>query len=128
MLPQRWISACRQTARARIMDITTIIFYGFSLVLVLSALKVITAKNPVHAALFLVLSFFTAAAIWMLLKAEFHAITLVLVYVGAVMVLFMFILMLLLQFLFKEVTYRQQVQFCTLRRSAHKFFTKIHLN
>ena len=51
------------------MEITTIIFYCFALVLVLSALKVITAKNPVHAALFLVLSFFTAAAIWMLLKA-----------------------------------------------------------
>jgi NADH-quinone oxidoreductase subunit J len=77
------------------MDITTIIFYGFSLVLVLSALKVITAKNPVHAALFLVLSFFTAAAIWMLLKAEFLAILLVLVYVGAVMVLFLFVVMML---------------------------------
>ncbi|MDF7041590.1 NADH-quinone oxidoreductase subunit J, partial [Escherichia coli] len=71
------------------MEITTIIFYCFALVLVLAALKVITAKNPVHAALFLVLSFFTAAAIWMLLKAEFLAITLVLVYVGAVMVLFL---------------------------------------
>ncbi|AMP37208.1 NADH-quinone oxidoreductase subunit J [Ralstonia syzygii subsp. celebesensis] len=77
------------------MEITTIIFYCFSLVLVLSALKVITAKNPVHAALFLVLSFFTAAAIWMLLKAEFLAITLVLVYVGAVMVLFLFVVMMI---------------------------------
>lgn len=77
------------------MEITTIIFYCFALVLVLAALKVITAKNPVHAALFLVLSFFTAAAIWMLLKAEFLAITLVLVYVGAVMVLFLFVVMML---------------------------------
>ena len=77
------------------MEITTIIFYCFALVLVLAALKVITAKNPVHAALFLVLSFFTAAAIWMLLKAEFLAITLVLVYVGAVMVLFLFVVMMI---------------------------------
>ncbi len=95
MPPRLWMSACRQTARVRIMEITTIIFYCFSLVLVLSALKVITAKNPVHAALFLVLSFFTAAAIWMLLKAEFLAITLVLVYVGAVMVLFLFVVMMI---------------------------------
>ncbi len=95
MPPRLWTSACRKTARARIMEITTIIFYCFALVLVLSALKVITAKNPVHAALFLVLSFFTAAAIWMLLKAEFLAITLVLVYVGAVMVLFLFVVMML---------------------------------
>ncbi|AOE89975.1 NADH:ubiquinone oxidoreductase subunit J [Ralstonia solanacearum] len=95
MPPRLWMSACRKTARVRIMEITTIIFYCFSLVLVLSALKVITAKNPVHAALFLVLSFFTAAAIWMLLKAEFLAITLVLVYVGAVMVLFLFVVMMI---------------------------------
>ena len=95
MPSQLWTSACRKTARARIMEITTIIFYCFALVLVLAALKVITAKNPVHAALFLVLSFFTAAAIWMLLKAEFLAITLVLVYVGAVMVLFLFVVMML---------------------------------
>ncbi|CAG9176635.1 NADH-quinone oxidoreductase subunit J [Cupriavidus pampae] len=77
------------------MELTTTIFYVFALVLVLSALKVITAKNPVHAALFLVLSFFTAAAIWMLLKAEFLAILLVLVYVGAVMVLFLFVVMMI---------------------------------
>lgn len=95
MPSQLWTSACRKTARARIMEITTIIFYCFALVLVLAALKVITAKNPVHAALFLVLSFFTAAAIWMLLKAEFLAITLVLVYVGAVMVLFLFVVMMI---------------------------------
>lgn len=77
------------------MELTTTIFYVFALVLVLSALKVITAKNPVHSALFLVLSFFTAAAIWLLLKAEFLAILLVLVYVGAVMVLFLFVVMML---------------------------------
>ncbi|MNS67452.1 NADH-quinone oxidoreductase subunit J [compost metagenome] len=77
------------------MELTTAIFYVFALVLVLSALKVITAKNPVHSALFLVLSFFTAAAIWMLLKAEFLAILLVLVYVGAVMVLFLFVVMMI---------------------------------
>lgn len=79
----------------RTMELTTTIFYVFALVLVLSALKVITAKNPVHSALFLVLSFFTAAAIWMLLKAEFLAILLVLVYVGAVMVLFLFVVMMI---------------------------------
>jgi NADH-quinone oxidoreductase subunit J len=73
----------------------TVIFYVFSAVLVLSALRVITARNPVHAVLFLVLAFFTAAAIWLLLRAEFLAITLVLVYVGAVMVLFLFVVMML---------------------------------
>ena len=77
------------------MELTTTIFYVFALVLVLSALKVITAKNPVHSALFLVLAFFTAAAIWMILKAELLAILLVLVYVGAVMVLFLFVVMML---------------------------------
>jgi NADH-quinone oxidoreductase subunit J len=64
-------------------------------VMVLAGLRVITAKNPVHAALFLVLAFFNAAGIWMLLKAEFLAIVLVLVYVGAVMVLFLFVVMML---------------------------------
>ena len=64
-------------------------------ILVVAALRVITARNPVHAALFLVLAFFTAAAIWMLLQAEFLAIALVLVYVGAVMVLFLFVVMML---------------------------------
>src|SRR6202008_2545476 len=73
----------------------TIIFYAFAAVLLFSALRVITARNPVHSALFLVLSFFTAAAIWLLLRAEFLAITLVLVYVGAVMVLFLFVVMML---------------------------------
>ncbi|KAA0179683.1 NADH-quinone oxidoreductase subunit J [Cupriavidus sp. H18C1] len=77
------------------MEFTTTIFYVFAVVLVLSALKVITAKNPVHSALYLVLSFFTAAALWMLLQAEFLAILLVLVYVGAVMVLFLFVVMMI---------------------------------
>jgi NADH-quinone oxidoreductase subunit J len=72
-----------------------IFFYGFAAVLVVSALKVITAKNPVHAALFLVLAFFNAAGIWMLLEAEFLSIALILVYVGAVMVLFLFVVMML---------------------------------
>ncbi len=77
------------------MDLETIIFYIFATVLVFAAVRVITARNPVHSALFLVLAFFTAAAIWMLLRAEFLAITLVLVYVGAVMVLFLFVVMML---------------------------------
>ena len=77
------------------MNLETIIFYVFAAVLVFAALRVITARNPVHSALFLVLAFFTAAAIWMLLRAEFLAITLVLVYVGAVMVLFLFVVMML---------------------------------
>jgi NADH-quinone oxidoreductase subunit J len=70
-------------------------FYVFAAILVLSALRVITARNPVHSALFLVLAFFTSAALWMLLRAEFLAVTLVLVYVGAVMVLFLFVVMML---------------------------------
>jgi NADH-quinone oxidoreductase subunit J len=77
------------------MDAKTFLFYVFAAITVLSALRVVTARNPVHAALFLVLAFCTAAAIWMLLKAEFLAITLVLVYVGAVMVLFLFVVMML---------------------------------
>lgn len=77
------------------MDAQTALFYVFSAVLLLAALRVITARNSVHAALFLVLAFFQAAAIWMLLKAEFLAISLVLVYVGAVMVLFLFVVMML---------------------------------
>ncbi len=77
------------------MDSTTLFFYVFATIAVLASLKVITAKNPVHSALFLVLTFFSAACIWMLLKAEFLAITLVLVYVGAVMVLFLFVVMML---------------------------------
>ncbi|MBL8439438.1 MAG: NADH-quinone oxidoreductase subunit J [Zoogloeaceae bacterium] len=77
------------------MEFKTAIFYLFSAVMVIAALRVITARNPVHAALFLVLAFFNAAGIWMLLQAEFLAITLVLVYVGAVMVLFLFVVMML---------------------------------
>lgn len=71
------------------------VFYVLSVVLVLSALKVVTAKNPVHAALFLVLAFFTSAGLWLMLESEFLAISLVLVYVGAVMVLFLFVVMML---------------------------------
>jgi NADH-quinone oxidoreductase subunit J len=77
------------------MDAKTGLFYVFALVLLFAAFKVITARNPVHAALYLVLAFFQAAAVWILLKAEFLAITLVLVYVGAVMVLFLFVVMML---------------------------------
>ena len=73
----------------------TAIFYIFAVILIGAALRVITARNPVHAALALVLAFFTASALWMLLRAEFLAITLVLVYVGAVMVLFLFVVMML---------------------------------
>ncbi|MFZ6690307.1 NADH-quinone oxidoreductase subunit J [Undibacterium sp. SXout20W] len=77
------------------MEFTTALFYVFAAILILAATQVITARNPVHSALFLVLAFFTAAGIWMLLKAEFLAIVLVLVYVGAVMVLFLFVVMML---------------------------------
>lgn len=77
------------------MDFTTFVFYFLSAILVFAGLRVITARNPVHAAMFLVLAFFTAAGIWVLLQAEFLAITLVLVYVGAVMVLFLFVVMML---------------------------------
>lgn len=77
------------------MEFKTALFYVFSAIMILAATRVITARNPVHAALFLVLSFFSAAAIWLLLKAEFLAIVLVLVYVGAVMVLFLFVVMML---------------------------------
>ena len=77
------------------MTFQTAVFYVFAAILVFAALRVITVRSPVHAALWLVLSFFTAAAIWLLLGAEFLAITLVLVYVGAVMVLFLFVIMML---------------------------------
>ncbi len=75
--------------------VETVIFYIFAVATVTSATAVVTVKNPVHAALFLVLTFFTSAVIWMSLEAEFLAITLVLVYVGAVMVLFVFVVMML---------------------------------
>jgi len=77
------------------MPITEIIFYAFSVVLVAAAVAVITVRNPVSAALFLVLAFFSSAAIWMLLEVEFLAIILIMVYVGAVMVLFLFVIMML---------------------------------
>jgi NADH-quinone oxidoreductase subunit J len=72
-----------------------VVFYAFGGVLLASGLLVITARNPVHGVLFLVLAFFTAAALWLLLRAEFLALTLVVVYVGAVMVLFLFVVMML---------------------------------
>jgi len=77
------------------MEFTSFVFYVLSAILVLASLRVITATNPVHAALALVLAFFTAAGLWILLEAEFLAITLVLVYIGAVMVLFLFVVMML---------------------------------
>jgi NADH-quinone oxidoreductase subunit J len=76
-------------------DPITFFFWLFALITVFAALRVVTVRNPVHAALFLVLTFCSAAGIWLLLKAEFLAITLVLVYVGAVMVLFLFVVMML---------------------------------
>ena len=77
------------------MDVKTGLFYFFSIVLLFAAFRVITARNPVYAVLYLVLAFFQASALWLLLKAEFLAIALVLVYVGAVMVLFLFVVMML---------------------------------
>ena len=76
-------------------EFSTVVFYVFSAIMLFAASRVISVKNPVHAALFLVLAFFSASALWMLLKAEFLAIALVLVYVGAVMVLFLFVVMML---------------------------------
>ncbi len=77
------------------MAFQTFTFYAFAAILVFAALRVVTTRNPVQAALWLVLAFFTAAGVWILLQAEFLAITLVLVYVGAVMVLFLFVVMML---------------------------------
>ncbi|MBK9116276.1 MAG: NADH-quinone oxidoreductase subunit J [Betaproteobacteria bacterium] len=77
------------------MTFHTAIFYAFAAILIFAALRVVTTRNPVHAALWLVLCFFTAAGVWLLLHAEFLAIALVLVYVGAVMVLFLFVVMML---------------------------------
>jgi NADH-quinone oxidoreductase subunit J len=77
------------------MSVTEVLFYAFSAVLIVAALGVITARNPVHAAIFLVFAFFNSAILWLLLEAEFLAIVLVLVYVGAVMVLFLFVVMML---------------------------------
>lgn len=77
------------------MDFKSFVFYFFSAILVYASLRVVTLRNPVHAALHLVLAFFSASGIWVLLQAEFLAIALVLVYVGAVMVLFLFVVMML---------------------------------
>jgi len=77
------------------MSIEAVVFYFFATALVFAASMVITVRNPVHAALFLILSFFASSGLWLLLEAEFLAITLVLVYVGAVMVLFLFVVMML---------------------------------
>lgn len=77
------------------MEFTAVVFYLFAAILLIASVRVITARNPVHATLALVLAFFTAAGLWLLLEAEFLAITLVLVYVGAVMVLFLFVVMML---------------------------------
>jgi NADH-quinone oxidoreductase subunit J len=77
------------------MEFKTLLFYMFAAVLLMSAVRVITARNPVHAVLFLVLAFFNAAGIWLMLDAEFLAIALIMVYVGAVMVLFLFVVMML---------------------------------
>ncbi|TNF35783.1 MAG: NADH-quinone oxidoreductase subunit J [Gammaproteobacteria bacterium] len=77
------------------MTFIEVVFYAFSAIMIMGALGVITARNPVHSALFLVLTFVATSAIWLLLEAEFLAIALVLVYVGAVMVLFLFVVMML---------------------------------
>lgn len=77
------------------MDFQTFVFFFLSAILIVASLRVITARNPVHAALHLILAFFTCAGIWALLQAEFLAIALILVYVGAVMVLFLFVVMML---------------------------------
>ena len=77
------------------MTFFTFTFYAFAAILIFAGLRVITTRNPVHAALWLVLAFFTSGAIWLMLQAEFLAIALVLVYVGAVMVLFLFVVMML---------------------------------
>jgi len=77
------------------MPVEQIVFWTFSAVMVAAALRVITARNPVHSVMFLVLAFFTAAGLWLLLEAEFLGVVLVLVYVGAVMVLFLFVVMMI---------------------------------
>ena len=77
------------------MEFKTFVFYFLSVILVFASVRVVTLRNPVHAALHLVLAFFSASGVWILLQAEFLAIALVLVYVGAVMVLFLFVVMML---------------------------------
>jgi len=83
------------TVEGLLMNFETLVFYMFAAMTVFAAVRVITVRNPVHAALFLVLAFCSMAGIWLLLEAEFLAITLILVYVGAVMVLFLFVVMML---------------------------------
>jgi NADH-quinone oxidoreductase subunit J len=95
------------------MDTTSALFYLFSAILLVAAFGVITARSPVHAALYLVLAFFNAACVWLLLQAEFLAIALVLVYVGAVMVLFLFVVMML------------DIKLDTLRRGFWKHFLPV---
>ena len=85
----------RPIAEDALMSFELILFFAFSTLLVLAAGAVVTVRNPVHAAMCLVLTFFTSAMLWVLLRAEFLGITLVLVYVGAVMVLFLFVVMML---------------------------------
>lgn len=75
--------------------ITEVVFYIFAAILVFSALKVVSAKNPVHAVLFLVLAFVTSSCLWLMLNVEFLALSLIVIYVGAVMVLFLFVVMML---------------------------------
>jgi NADH-quinone oxidoreductase subunit J len=77
------------------MELKTVVFYVFAAIMLFAALRVITARNPVHAVLFLVLAFFNAGGLWLTLQAEFLAIALIMVYVGAVMVLFLFVVMML---------------------------------
>ena len=77
------------------MSFVTVVFYFFAAILLFAAFRVVTTRNPVYAALYLVLAFFSAAGLWLMLEAEFLAIALVLVYVGAVMVLFLFVVMML---------------------------------
>jgi NADH-quinone oxidoreductase subunit J len=77
------------------MEFQTFVFYVFAVLAIFAAVRVVTASNPVHAVLFLVLAFFNVAGLWLLLQAEFLAIALVMVYVGAVMVLFLFVVMML---------------------------------
>lgn len=89
---------------------TLALFYSFAAILLFAAMRVVTAKNPVHAVLYLVLSFFSAAMLWMLIKAEFLAVALVLIYIGAVMVLFLFVVMML------------DINFEELRKGFWRFF------
>jgi NADH-quinone oxidoreductase subunit J len=93
-LPDRSFRSLRASC-VHTMTFQTITFYAFAAILIFAGLRVVTTRNPVHAALWLVLSFFTAAGLWLLLQAEFLAIVLVLVYVGAVTVLFLFVVMML---------------------------------